>query len=344
MNKSIRYLLAILACAAIIIIHLGISIYLGWKSLGGALPVMLSYSIVWYTWRTINGQKTFTWANRHKYVRELKRRNWEWLKKFWSFKWVKRHFLKNKYFYLHLSLATTTLVLLFIGWLKYLDYYTQHDKYIQVPDFNNLPISALDSFVEANDIRYVIIDSIFDDKKAKGIVVTQEPAALTDVKQNRRIYLTINSLKSRKVEFPDIYDLSLRQAIRELENTGLLVGKLDYRADIATNKVLDYKINGIKIEIGQVLYYGTIVDLVIGKGLGNQTVIVPNLVGLTRVEANIVLKSTSLNIGSEIFKSSVNDSSSAVIYKQIPIGNDDNTLNIGSVIDLFFQKIKSAGL
>ena len=253
-------------------------------------------------------------------------------------------FLKDKSFYKHTLLSLITLVLLFVVWLKFLDYYTQHDKYIQVPNFNNLPISELDSMAEANDIRYVIIDSIFDDKKAKGIVVNQDPAPLTDVKQNRKIYVTINSLQSRKVTFPDIYDLSLRQAIRKLNKKGLEVGVLEYRADIATNKVLDYKINGIKIEIGQVLYYGAIVDLVIGKGLGIQSVIVPNLVGLTRIEANIVLKSTSLNIGSEIFKASVKDSSSAVIYKQFPLGNDDNTLNIGSLIDIFFEKIKTTDL
>jgi len=246
-------------------------------------------------------------------------------------------FFKDKSFYKHTFLALIALVLLFIGWLKYLDYYTLHNKYIQVPDFNNFPVSVLDSIVDANDIRYVIIDSIFDKSKEKGIVIKQDPSPLTNVKRNRKIYLIINSFQSRKVKFPDIYDLSLRQAIRKLNKTGLEVGTLEYRADIATNKVLDYKINGMKIEIGQELYYGAIIDLVLGKGLSKQTVIVPNLVGLTRKEANIVLKSTSLNIGSEIFKVSVNDSASAVIYKQFPLGDDDNTLYIGSVIDLFFK-------
>ena len=249
-------------------------------------------------------------------------------------------FFKDKSFYKHAILALIALVLLLIGWLKYLDYYTLHNKYILVPDFNNFPISALDSIAEENDIRYVIIDSIFDKSKVKGIVVNQDPSHLTHVKKNRKIYLIINSLQSRKVEFPDIYDLSLRQAIRELNKKGLEVGNLEYRANIATNKVLDYKINGLKIEIGQELYYGAIVDLVIGKGLSKKSVLVPNLIGLTRFEANIVLKSTSLNIGSEIFERSVIDSSSAVVYKQFPKGNDDNTLNIGSVIDLFFFKIK----
>jgi len=253
-------------------------------------------------------------------------------------------FLKNKSFRKHTLFALITLVFLFFCWLKFLDYYTLHDKYIQVPDFNNLQISDLDSIVQANDIRYVIIDSIFDRNKEKGIVVSQDPSPLTNVKRDRRIYLIINSSKSRKVKFPDVYDLSLRQAIRELKKKGLEVGRLEYRADIATNKVLNYKINGMKIEIGQELYFGAVIDLVIGKGLSRQNVVVPNLIGLTRMEANIVLKSNSLNIGSEIFKSSVIDSSSAVIYKQFPKGNDNNTLNIGSVIDLFFEKIKTSNL
>jgi beta-lactam-binding protein with PASTA domain len=248
--------------------------------------------------------------------------------------------IKDKKLYKHLLLAIITLVFLFLGWLKYLDYYTMHDKYIKVPDFNNMLIAQLDSVVEANNIRYEISDTIFDRNRAKGIVVNQDPEPFTDVKKNRKIYLIINSLQSKKVAFPDIYDLSLRQAIRKLQNNGLEVGELEYRANIATNKVLDYKINGNEIEIGQELYIGTIVDLVVGKGLSAESVIVPNLIGLTRMEANIILKSTSLNIGSEIF-ASVEDSSSAVIYKQFPIGNDDNTLNIGSSIDLFFNQART---
>ena len=139
---------------------------------------------------------------------------------------------------------------------------------------------------------------------------------------NRRIYLTINSLKAIKVNFPDVFDLTLRQAVSKLEKNGLEVGKLEYRPDIATNKVLDFKVNGISIDIGQELYYGTTIDLIVGQGLGDEKVIIPNLVGLTRIEANIILKSTSLNVGLEYFKNDVSDSNFAVIYKQYPEADD----------------------
>ena len=241
----------------------------------------------------------------------------------------------------HFAYAFITVILLFFIWLKFLDIYTLHDNYIKVPNYINVELYNIDSITEANNLRYIIIDSIFDRKRPKGIVVNQDPEPLTDVKKNRRIYLTINSLESRKVLFPSIYDLSLRQAIRKLEKLELEVGELEYRADIATNKVLDFKVNGIKILEGEELYVGTVVDLVVGKGLSHERVIIPNLIGLNRVEANIVLKSNSLNVGSEVFLSSIQDSTLAVIYKQYPESNDEKEISIGSSIDLYFKSKSS---
>jgi beta-lactam-binding protein with PASTA domain len=245
--------------------------------------------------------------------------------------------LKDKSLYKNLLLAGIALVLLFVGWLKYLDVYTNHDDFILVPDFSDVHLSSLDSIVESYDLRYEIIDSIFDKSKTKGVVVNQDPLPNTNVKENRKIYLTVNSLQTRKVNFPDIFDLTLRQAVRKLKKNGLEVGNLEYRSDIATNKILNYKVNGISIEIGQELYHGTTIDLVVGKGLSNEKIHIPNLLGLSRIEANIVLKSASLNIGLEYFNTEVSDSNSAVIYKQYPSFSEDKQVNIGSSLDLYFS-------
>jgi len=221
--------------------------------------------------------------------------------------------------------------------LAYLDVYTNHNDVIKVPNFHGIHVMDLDSLVEYYDLRYLIIDSIFDKSKEKGIVVNQDPFADTDVKKNRKIYLTINSLKARKVSFPDVFDLTLRQAVNQLERNGFKIGKLEYQADIATNKVLAFKVNGVFIEIGQELYHGTIVDLVVGQGLGDEKVLIPDLIGLSRKEANIVLKSTSLNIGLEYFDDSVSDSTTAIIYKQYPPAGDKKMISMGSSLDLYLN-------
>jgi beta-lactam-binding protein with PASTA domain len=198
--------------------------------------------------------------------------------------------------------------------------------------------------VKSYELKYEIIDSVFDESKQKGVVVNQDPLPNTDVKKNRKVYLTINSMKVRKVNFPDVFDLTLRQAVSKLQNNGLEVGKLEYQPDIATNKVLAFKVNGIAIAIGQELYYGTTIDLVVGQGLSNEKVIVPNLIGLSRLEANIILKSTSLNVGLEYFNNEVSDSSLAVIYKQYPEVGESRKISIGSAIDLYFESPKKDAL
>ena len=249
--------------------------------------------------------------------------------------------LKDKKLYKNVVLAGVVLVLLFVGWLKYLAIYTNHDDFILVPELYDIEISSLDSLVDSHGLRYEIIDSIFDKSKQKGVVVNQDPLPNTKVKENRKMYLTINSLQTRKVYFPDIYDLTLRQAVRKLNKNGLEVGKLSYRSDIATNKILNYKVNGINIKIGQELFHGTTVDLIVGKGLSNEKILVPNLIGLLRAEANIILKSTSLNIGLEYFNPAVVDSNSATIYKQYPSFTDGKDISIGSALDLYFEVSKN---
>ena len=115
------------------------------------------------------------------------------------------------------------------------------------------------------------------------------------------------------------------------------VGKLEYKSDIATNKILDFNVNGISIFAGQEILKGTIVNLVVGRGLSEKYVFVPDLIGLSRVEAHIVLKSSSLNIGTELYDDDCSDTLSAIIYKQIPPFENQNELKLGSTIDIYFQ-------
>ena len=70
----------------------------------------------------------------------------------------------------------------------------------------------------------------------KGVVVDQSPEPDFEVKKNRRIYLTINSLQRQRVYFPEIYDLTLRQAVKKLNDNKLVIGDLEYKVDIARNK------------------------------------------------------------------------------------------------------------
>ena len=244
---------------------------------------------------------------------------------------------KNRVFYKQLVYAIFAMLLCFFLWLRYIDFYTLHDEYIVLPDFYGVHINDLDSVCQEVDLRYVIIDSVFNKKVEKGTILEQDPIVGTKVKENRRVYFTINALKNKIVTFPYITDLSLRQAVRKLENFGLVVGNLEYKPDLARNVVLSQKVNGIKIKAGQELFVGTAVDLVIGSGLSDKTTTIPNLMGLTMQKAQTEIKVASLNLGAVIFDEGISDSSAAMVYRQNPKVNEKRKVKLGTSIDIYLQ-------
>tara|TARA_B110000116_G_scaffold193416_1_gene168306 strand:- start:377 stop:1156 length:780 start_codon:yes stop_codon:yes gene_type:complete len=244
---------------------------------------------------------------------------------------------KNRVFYKQLVYAIFAMLLCFSLWLRYIDFYTLHDEYIVLPDFYGVHINDLDSICQELDLRYVIIDSVFNKKVEKGTILEQDPIVGTKVKENRRVYFTINALKNKIVTFPYITDLSLRQAVRKLENFGLVVGNLEYKPDLARNVVLSQKVNGIKIKAGQELFVGTAVDLVIGSGLSDKTTTIPNLMGLTMQKAQTEIKVASLNLGAVIFDEGISDSSAAMVYRQNPKVNEKRKVKLGTSIDIYLQ-------
>ena len=247
-------------------------------------------------------------------------------------------FFRNRTFLRHIIFASIGVIFfgLFLP-LKFIDIYTLHDRHITLPNFYGIHVDDLDSVTDVLDLRYIIIDSVFHKKEQKGIVLEQDPISGTKVKKNRRIYFTINALQNKIITFPNITDLSLRQAVKRLENLGFIVGELEYKPDLAKNVVLSQKVNGIKIDAGQQLFAGTKIDLVIASGLSDNTTVIPNLIGLTLSKAKTEIKIASLNLGAVIFDAVVVDSATATVFKQSPKVNENSSVRLGTPIDIYLQ-------
>ena len=125
--------------------------------------------------------------------------------------------IKDNSLIMNLFLSLVTLFLFFLIWLKWLDFFTNHNHFIEVPDFTNIHINDLDNFVSLHNLKYEIIDSVSYKYSEKGVVISQDPLPSSNVKRHRKIYLTINSLKTSKVYLPDIFDLTLREAVNKLQ-------------------------------------------------------------------------------------------------------------------------------
>jgi len=137
---------------------------------------------------------------------------------------------------------------------------------------------------------------------------------------------------------PDLKDASLKQATMILESYGMKMGQLNYKPDLAENVVLEQLYKGAPIAPGTEIKKGITIDLVVGDGLGQTKVDVPDLVGLSLREARFVLEGSSLNIGAIVDDGTVGaDSLDAIVYQQVPEANAETakTMNIGEGVDVF---------
>jgi eukaryotic-like serine/threonine-protein kinase len=249
-------------------------------------------------------------------------------------------FLKSKTFRFHLILAIISAIVLLWVSLKLLDQFTRHGRTIEVPDIVGMDREQADQVLERMNLTPVINDSIFDTSREKGSVASQNPAAGSEVKKNRTIYLTTVAILPEMVAMPDLTDLSFRQAQALLQTHGLLVGKLEYVPNIARNAVLQQKFNRGTIQPGTPIEKGTAINLVLGTGEGSSHVTVPLVIGKTREEAIAIINSSSLNIGQEIYLDDSNEN--LRVYEQSPdVLKNKLKVEMGSTVDLYYRSTET---
>ncbi|MBJ59244.1 MAG: hypothetical protein CMP64_01455 [Flavobacteriales bacterium] len=251
-------------------------------------------------------------------------------------------FFLSKSFYKNLSLSIATFVIVVLSILLLLRFYTRHDDLIELSDFSGMNLNKVDSILNESSLRYVIIDSVFNTKLPSNSIIDQDPLAGSFVKENRRIYLTVVAKSKKQVLMPNLVDLSLRRAISKLKSLDLSVGKLSFIPDMAKNVVLKQFIDNQEIEYGAQIFVGTEVDLVLGDGLSDVMVNLPNLNGLTKEDAEILLQMNSINLGLVMYDSSVKDSATAVVYRQRPSAEDNAMINLGRNVDIHLTSKNSA--
>lgn len=246
------------------------------------------------------------------------------------------YFLGRKKFYIHLLIAIVLAGIIFWLAVVSLDLFTRHGKVYNVPDMSGLTLKQIGEKGYDRFFDLIVIDSVYDKRYEKGAVIQQHPLPGSSVKQGRHIYLTIVSEKPEEVVMPDLVNLSLRQALVNLETLELPVDTLEYVEYFARNAVVDQMVNGEPIEPGTKISKGTPVQLLVGKGEYETMVPVPVLIGKKKEEARKALHYAYLNVGNEYF-TDTEDTAHARVYKTSPQPLKDNMLNLGDKVDLWYR-------
>ena len=210
-----------------------------------------------------------------------------------------------------------TVLILFFFYI-YLPATTNHNETITVPDLIGTPFDNIDELLTNRDLRYeVVVDSGYSEKFDPEMILSQNPKGGSKVKENRKIYLTLNANVPPQVRMPNLINTDLLNAEDILSSNGLKRGEITYVPDLRENAVIKQQLEGEEIEPGSMLFKGSTIDLIIGNGVGIETFPIPDFInktldevnfqvegfGFTNFEINFVLNDTILE---------------EVVYKQLP--------------------------
>jgi eukaryotic-like serine/threonine-protein kinase len=249
-----------------------------------------------------------------------------------------KKFIFSKVFLKNFGLAVAIVVGGVMILLIWLNFYTRHGQARPVPDFYGLTLEETTKLAKKSKLKFHIIDSVYTNIVPRGCIAEQNPKPGFRVKKWRNVALTINAFHPEMVAMPNLIDLPKRQAILVVEGSGLEMGLLKYKPDLSVDVVIEQQLNGKKIVAGDSIQKGSVIDLVLGKGLSNQRTPVPELIGYSLESARNRILGASLNLGAYIFDTSIlneTDSLKAFVYKQNPEYSEEASLQLGSAIYLW---------
>jgi len=251
-------------------------------------------------------------------------------------------FITNRPFWVNLLVAIAIALLFLFLFLKMLGWITKHGAYLKVPAVTGMKTTDAVKLLEKQGFDVYIQDSIFTDTAARGIVLKQLPDPNSTVKINRTVFITVNRVIPPMIEMPRLEGQNLLFALTLLERNHLKLGDTIFRPDFMMGSVLEQQYNGVRIREKTKIQWGSRITLVVGGGLGNEHMQVPELVGMTYAEAKAYLEQNGISLGATSPDGKITDTAAAFVFRQMPEPLDEEKkprfIHSGQVMDLWISQ------
>jgi beta-lactam-binding protein with PASTA domain len=176
-------------------------------------------------------------------------------------------FLRSKTFLIQLGLALVVLIIICFMTLRWLKSSTNHGEFVEVPDFSKMSVMEMRTAAEEAGLRYEVLDSTnYNPEYPRFSILEQNPPAGTKVKENRKIYFTVNPSGYKKVTIPRIIQVTRRNATSMLRAVGLDVERVTYIDELGKDMVYYIKYKGKEMNPGDKLPKTSKVELICGNG------------------------------------------------------------------------------
>ena len=249
-----------------------------------------------------------------------------------------RRFFKTKLFWKHFAIIALVFFAILFVCFQLLGAYTRHGKEYTLPNIEGRQLNELKDMADLDMFEIIVIDSIFTEGKPEGIVLKQDPIADTKVKKGRKIYVIVSSHTGEIIAMPNCTDQSVKMAVQQLAAAGLRIGSLIFKSGDISNIVVGQKYEGKPINTNAKIKRGSSIDLIVEISNDNVTTKMPNILGLTEQEAELVLWSASLNVGTKTYDGKKDNEHSRVVSFDPPY----SSFTIGSAVSLGFANDKKS--
>jgi beta-lactam-binding protein with PASTA domain len=130
-----------------------------------------------------------------------------------------------------------------------------------------MTVTQMRDVLDESDLRFEVVDSAnYNPDYPRFSIIEQDPPAGNQVKQNRKIYVTVNPSGYKKVTVPDIIQVTRRNATAMLRAVGLEVDEVTYIDELGKDMVYRIRYQGKYVNPGDKLPKTSRIELVCGNG------------------------------------------------------------------------------
>ena len=162
-----------------------------------------------------------------------------------------------------------------------------------VPDLTGLSLTEAEEIVQEKGLNLEIMAEVHDPAKPPGTILSQIPSPKTKVREGRLVKITV-SMGGKTVLVPRLEGVSIRQAELLLMHEGLEMGEISWSpSDSFPEDVVIASIPSHDTPVPA----GMPVNLKVSLGMRPDTVMVPDLVGMTLEQGKKMLREIGLELG-----------------------------------------------
>ena len=204
---------------------------------------------------------------------------------------------------------------------------TRQGEEFTLPEFTGQRMLEAQITLEDLELGFDISSEEYSPEKPQGTILSQYPIAGTKVKSGRAIKFVV-SLGQKNVPIPNVTGQSVRQAMLQLEASGLKLGEIAWAySDTIPEKVVVFSYPAADQEVPM----GSEISLMVNHGRASNFTYVPNLVGLAIEDATARLDEKELRTGIISYRTDENYLPETVLEQSEPNGTE---VDVGTEIDL----------